>query len=33
MKRIAIALFAFLIAAPVTAQDWERVFDTVPAPD
>ena len=33
MNRIAIALFAFLIAAPVSAQDWERVFDTVPAPD
>ena len=32
MNRIAIALIALLIAAPVAAQDWERVFDTVDAP-
>ncbi len=32
MNRIAIALLALLIATPSAAQDWERVFSTVPAP-
>ena len=33
MNRIVIALLALLVAAPAAAQDWERVFETVPTPE